>query len=718
MLYIIRDRRIESAGGGWCLLAPLWTACLLLLNSAIGQEVAINNALHPKLVHLRNEPTREWSSFPAQAENTKLELSFAAETNAKEFALRIRQQDVKQLWRVLLNGKPLGELIRDEADLVFYLPVPAQALKNGENILLIEAKAGGKPAADDIRVGELSLEPKPVREVLSAATCEIDVHDVDDPLVPLPVRLTIVNKEGALQATSAVSTDSIAARPGVIYTATGRAKFSLPAGEYTIYAGRGFEYSVATLSVKLAAGQLFQKSLTIRREVPTNGFVACDTHVHTLTHSGHGDSTFNERLITLACEGIELPIATDHNKQVNYRPTSQWLSLDQHFTPVIGNEVTTTVGHFNIFPIAADARAPNHQLKTWEEIFREIFAVPDVQVCILNHARDIHSGTRPFGPDLFNATVGENYAGWPMRFNAMEVINSGATQNEPLQLLHDWLALLNRGYQVTPVGSSDSHDVSRYIVGQGRTYIRCDDRNEGRLDTNAAIKNFLAGRVAVSYGLLAELTVDEKFQPGDLATGSRDEMHVQVRVLGPHWTTANRVQLYGNGQLLREEKITPPTDRSTSPGVQWDNTWRLPRPKHDVHLVAVALGPGIDAPYWAMAKPYQPTSPEFTSLAIGISGAVWVDGDHDGKALSARGYAEQLVKSAAGDLSKLVTSLKEYDAAIAAQATHLFLTEAKSVNADALEAAIKTASPATANGMRTAWQAFREQELARAKKGA
>lgn len=692
--------------------------CVFLLSSALGQEVAINNSLHPKLVHLRNEPTREWSTFPEQAENTKLEISFAAETNAKEFALGIRQQDVKQLWRVLLNGKPLGELIRDEADIVFYLPVPAQALKNGENILLIEAKAGGKPAADDIRVGELSLEPKPVREVLSAATCEIDVHDIDDTLVPLPVRLTIVNKDGALQATSAVSTDSIAARPGVIYTATGRAKFSLPAGEYTIYASRGFEYSVTTIRVRLSRNGFVRRSVTIRREVPTQGFVACDTHVHTLTHSGHGDASFEERLITLACEGIELPIATDHNKHVNYRPTSQWLSLDQHFTPVIGNEVTTTVGHFNIFPVAADARTPSHQLKTWEEIFREIFATPGVQVCILNHARDIHSGVRPFGPDLFNATIGENFAGWPMRFNAMEVINSGATQNEPLQLMHDWLALLNRGYQVTPVGSSDSHDVSRYIVGQGRTYIRCSDSNEGRFDTKTAVTNFVAGRVAVSYGLLTELTVDEKFQPGDLATDLKDEMKIRVRVLGPHWTTANRVQLYGNGQLLREEKITPPADRSITLGVQYDQTWRLPRPTHDMHFVAVATGPGIDAPYWAMAKPYQPTSPEFTSLAIGSSGAVWVDGDRDGKALSPRGYAEQLVKSAAGDLTKLVSSLKDYDAAIAAQSTHLFLTDAKSVDAEALETAIKAASPAAANGMRAAWQAFREQELARAKKGA
>ena len=53
--------------------------------------------------------------------------------------------------------------------------------------------------------------------------------------------------------------------------------------------------------------------LAIRREVATPGLVACDTHVHTLTNSGHGDATIAERVVTLAGEGIELPIATDHN---------------------------------------------------------------------------------------------------------------------------------------------------------------------------------------------------------------------------------------------------------------------------------------------------------------------------------------------------------------------------------------------------------------------
>ena len=81
----------------------------------------------------------------------------------------------------------------------------------------------------------------------------------------------------------------------MIYTADGTAKFGLPAGDYTIHAGRGFEYGIDTVRVSLKPGESVRKELVIRREVPTPGFVACDTHVHTLTHSGHGDSTDVER---------------------------------------------------------------------------------------------------------------------------------------------------------------------------------------------------------------------------------------------------------------------------------------------------------------------------------------------------------------------------------------------------------------------------------------
>lgn len=678
-------------------------------HAAAGQEF-----IHPKLIHLRNEPTREWSSFPEEPEAAHLELRFAATANEKEHALWLRQQDVKQAWRIVLNDKPLGELIRDEADIRWCLPVPPAAVKNGENVLRIETKPGAKTPADDIRVGELRLEAQTVREALNEATLELEVRDADANAL-VPARITIVDDKGVLRATAAMSDETIAARPGVIYTANGQARFGVPAGKYTLYAGRGFEYSLARAEVTLKSGETAKKVLSIRREVSTPGLIACDTHIHTLTHSGHGDCTIDERMITLAGEAIELPIATDHNVHIDYRSHAKRLRVDKYFTPVMGNEVTTSVGHFNIFPIDDGARLPNHKLKEWGPIFDEIFGTPGVKVAILNHARDLHSGVRPFGPEQFNAAVGENFRGWPMRFNAMEVINSGAVQTDPLLLVSDWMALLNRGYQVTPVGSSDSHDVSRYIVGQGRTYIRCDDQDVSQLNSDEAVQNFLQGKVSVSYGLLVEMKVAGEYEPGDLAKLDSNEVEVELRILGPHWTTPEKLLLFVNGRLIRDEPIVVSKDRKPTPGVHWQGVRKLPRPQHDVHLVAVALGKGISSPHWATAKPYQPTSPDFQPTTLGITGAIWLDGDGDGKRSSPYDYAQRLFKVAGGDFVALVKSLAPYDRATAAQAVNLHLSQAGVPEQATLERALSTAPPAVAEGALAAWRAWQKQEMARAR---
>ncbi len=524
---------------------------MALCNLVFAESRVLDGQLH----HLRIDGPREWTEFPEKAEAAHLELQFEAKENASEHSLRIRQQDVKQRWNVLLNGKPLGQLRVDECDMVLYFPLPPKSLVTGDNVLRIEQDQRRRKATDDIRIGEISLDTRPVDDVLSEAKVEINVVD-GDKQQPIPSRITILNSDGALQSPGAKSNDHLAIRPGTVYTSTGTARFGLPPGHYTIHAGRGFEYSLATIKVNLRPGDNGSLSMQIHREVPTKGFVACDTHVHTLTHSGHGDALVDERMITLAAEGIELPIATDHNVHIDHRPFAKKMKVTKYFTPVIGNEVTTRIGHFNIFPVKAGAKTPDHKLTDWQSILDDIYRTPDVKIAILNHARDVHGGTRPFGPKLHNAVVGENLEDWPVRFNAMEVINSGATQTDVLQLFHDWMGLLNRGHTITPVGSSDSHDVGRHFVGQGRTYIRCDDRDPGNIDVDQAVNSFLQGQIMVSYGLLTEIKVNGRYGPGELATTPNNQVSVGIRVLGPHWVTADRVQLYSNGSLIREEKIS------------------------------------------------------------------------------------------------------------------------------------------------------------------
>lgn len=680
---------------------------LLGLLALAGSASAAEQVLTDRLHHLRVGTQPEWSDFPAQAEAEKLELRFPGKPNATEWSISLRQQDVRQTWKVLLNGRELGRLRADENDMTGNLVVPAGTMKEGENAFVVEQI--GK-TADDIRVGDVVLHDLPMDQVLTAGTVEIVVTDStpEANATTLPCRLTVLNRRGSLASIGAKSNDQLAVRPGVIYTATGQARFGLPAGDYTIFAGRGFEYGITSLKVSVRAGEVIQQTLSIHREVPTAGWISCDTHIHTLTHSGHGDATETERMLTIAGEGIELPIATDHNLQIDYQPAAQKLGVRQFFTPVIGNEVTTPVGHFNVFPLSVSAPPPDYKVKDWKTLFTTLSPADGKRVVILNHPRDVHSGFRPFGPEHHIALTGENLDGWNLRANAMELINSGAQQTDMLQPVHDWMGLLNRGIHLTPVGSSDSHDVSRYIVGQGRTYIRCSDSHVANISIPEAIDSFLEGHVNVSCGLLTELTVNDRHGPGDLVPAA-SEVNVRIRILGPSWVTADKIELYANGLKLREETITP----SHTAGVKWQETWKLPRFRHDVHLVAIASGPGVSELYWPIGRPYQATSAVVNRRVMGVTGATWIDGDGDGKRSSAADYAQRLWKSVDANPTKFVESLGGYDEAVASQAASVLKQHQVSPTDPAVREAARKAGPAIERGIQTYEEVWRESQIAR-----
>ena len=345
---------------------------LLFVSTSWAQSQIGRHSIYDQFDHLRIAGTREWSEFPEVADSSELDIRFQSAGNDSEWALRVRQYDVKQSWDVQLNGESLGKLTRDENDMIVYFPVPSGALVDGENRLHIKPQSGRETIVDDIRVGGIELVQKSVKDAVSESTLTVTVKDGMTGEL-LPSRITIVDQNGTLQSTGAVSGDHLAVRPGLVYMSTGIARIGLPVGTYKIYAGRGFEYSLAAHEVTLSKGAHVEKTLTIHREVPTDGYVACDTHVHTLTHSGHGDATVEERMISLAAEGIELPIATDHNQHIDHQPFAKQMNVRKYFTPVIGNEVTTEVAHFNIFPIDQGARVPNHKLTDWDSIMKEVF---------------------------------------------------------------------------------------------------------------------------------------------------------------------------------------------------------------------------------------------------------------------------------------------------------------------------------------------------------
>jgi hypothetical protein len=581
--------------------------------------------INAERIHLGTSGSPEWESFENDpARPGRLDLPFRATTNHTAATLLLRQDDVKLEWIVELNGQRIGKLFLMEADLTHAMALPAGMLRDGENVLSIIPPAQEK---DDVILREIAIDPRPMAEALHEAALDVTVEEPDHQ--PLPARITVVDEHGTLAPLIALPGESLAVRPGVAYTGNGRARLGVRAGHYTVFASRGFEYGVASQQVEVRAGDAREIVLRMAREVPTPGLVSCDTHIHTLTYSGHGDATVEERMLTLAGEGLELPIATEHNFHADYAEVAQRMGVADRFTPVVGNEVTTPAGHFNIFPIAPGAAVPDAQVTLWPPLMRALRATPGVRVVVLNHPRSFHNNFQPFGPANFNPVTGENKRGGEFSFDAIEVLNSGAQQTDYLLVFRDWFALLNRGHRFVAVGASDSHDVSRFIVGQARTYIAARDDDPGHIDVAAACESLLAGRALVSMGLLAQMTVEDRFTVGDLATNLPEQMRVKVKVLAPSWVQAGRVELFANGVSIREATIDPA--RAGAAGEKAEIAWTIPRPPHDAYLVAIATGPAVTAPFWAMTRPYQPSSPHWEGRAIGATNPIWLDADGDGR---------------------------------------------------------------------------------------
>jgi hypothetical protein len=101
--------------------------------------------------HLRSGDTREWSEFAASPLGPSLTTAFAAEANASEYTLVLRQRDVKSpAWRVEINGRRIGTLAADERDMVSVFPIAPDVLKEGDNRLGIAY--GGRGPSDDVEL--------------------------------------------------------------------------------------------------------------------------------------------------------------------------------------------------------------------------------------------------------------------------------------------------------------------------------------------------------------------------------------------------------------------------------------------------------------------------------------------------------------------------------------------------------------------------------------
>lgn len=607
-------------------------------------NILLDDALH----HLGEKEVKGFPEPYRKPENPRLDLAFQAQSNFGEWTLRLDQRDVTDDWAIVLNGQRIARLNIIAPATTSYFSVPPNSILEGENKLAI---VPSNPA-DDILVGKMELIPKALRDVRKLGRLIVDVTELGSKK-PLPVRITVANAEGVFADLYNVRPADAAWRHGFAYSPGGPVEMDIPEGNWIVSATRGMEWSRPQASIHISLGQTARVSFPISRDVDTSGFIAADTHLHTYTYSGHGDASVDERVVTLAGEGVELAVATDHNHFTDYKPKQAALALSPYYTPVIGSEVTTGNGHFNAFPFQLDSKKPDHKETNWVRLVEDIRA-KGAQYVILNHPRWPTITNSPFAKWNLNRADGSHASAFPM--DAIEVLNSTVPLKESDFLLRDWFSLLSRGEKIWGVGTSDTHTVLD-IPGQGRTYIASSGDDPGAIDVDAAIKSMQAGNMSIAYGIFGRATVNDATM-GRLVAPTNGSLEVTFHIGAPSWIKPTNAIIYLNGLKVAETNLT------MRPGaaLNADYKFKIPAPAHDAFLVCVAFGEGVKDPSWATIAKYTLT----------VTNPIFIDADQDGKYASPRDTALRLLEKQ-NTLPKIETALAQVDEAIGVQ----LISEAK-----------------------------------------
>lgn len=384
-----------------------------------------------------------------------------------------------------------------------------------------------EPARFDFSVvDDVTGEPIPAKlQVLGRHPAAPDnrVHEVYD------------RREGILRVLHSVYGTSMPAAP----TDPADPAIELPAGgPYKIYASHGPEWTVASTVVTATAGQTGTLEFRLRRVVDTTGYVACEFHQHAL---GSPDSPvpFDDRLKSLAVEGIEFFASTDHDYVSDYDPYIDQFGLRPWIDSIPGIEATPfAYGHFNAWPLALMSDDPTGGAIDWAVGATQGFAMlpgelwdalrtRGAQVVEVNHPRATSNAFASFQSYFDRAGLVFDFAGHTFfgdvneqpvpadwlrlpdatkvfsdTFDALEVWNGfrtidsdydGVKEIRSLDMvMRDWMNFLSFGKLVAPIGNSDSHTREKDPAGMPRTYIRVAD------DSSVGIMNGVDGEVMAS----------------------------------------------------------------------------------------------------------------------------------------------------------------------------------------------------------------------------
>lgn len=445
-----------------------------------------------------------------------------------------------------------------------------------------------------------------------AAAGRLAVNVTDGHGDPLPAKVTVVGFDPAPDPLNHTSLAGILSINGFVFSSDVKNKgadlygltgvhfadrtgtideVAVPPGQYQVVVTRGPEYSAYRENVTIGSDQTTTVTATLVQVVDPIGFVATDHHVH-LINSLDSAVTRDDRIRTMAAEGVEYFVATDHDFLTDLRSDVERLGLDAFVKAGIGSEITTfNLGHFNAYPLVRDAdrvaggpidwgRAPatpgmgypsdgSFDLSP-REVFaaaRDRFDGPDGAVQI-NH---FNSGTLGFFnlANIDTAEVPPQSAIDPggIRqdpsitnlyddgYDALELWIDGDRSQTQLVTdanFGDWFNLLNQGRIKTGMADSDTHTTAIVQAGGPRTYLASSSDEPAELSDAELARSVINGQAIATNGPFVHVVavgVEDRqaglaFGQSNLLLASDGGATLLVNVRSPDWAPFDEIAVY------------------------------------------------------------------------------------------------------------------------------------------------------------------------------
>jgi len=412
------------------------------------------------------------------------------------------------------------------------------------------------------------------------------------------------------------------------YPGEGGTEVALPAGTYLVYGSRGPEYTMEQKTIEVLQDRTQEIAFHIDKVIETNGFISVDPHLH--TQNSDSSVRVPERLRSIAAEGVDVAIATDHNFVTDYAPVLKKLGLDSWLTVVGGAEVTPLDNyvHFNTYPVVPDEKEERHGAipPVGDGVSAMFSAARSKFPGVILQANHPRAGSLGYfnNADLDPESAAAALENIDLSFDVFEIMNGPAFYQTNDDAVRDYFHLLNRGYFYGIVGSSDSHSADGQEPGYSRVYVRYPGEKGGRLDWKSLARALKEGRAFVSNGPWVDFRVNGRHAPGDTLTERSGQIRLTVDVKSAPWISVDEVRVVVNG----ERKVVLPVEPRGGRRLDFSGEVCMSLKQDSFLAVEVA---GNRTLYPVVQQASSSGTADDAALPYALTGPVFVDLDGNGR---------------------------------------------------------------------------------------